>query len=256
MPSQTDGNVVVSQRLLDEQQNATFDTDYHTPEEMANKVAFLRQHFGGRPVTLLDAGGGNGVFCDAILELFPNWQATIVDVSDLLLGQNSPDPRKRLIKGSIFEIDHLFAGEKFDVISLNWILHHLVGNNYAASLENIRHALRLARGFLAPNGMICIGENRYQGVGGTNLPARLIYGLTSVETPSIARLVARHANTAGVGVCFQSEAAWLRLFSDVGLKEMYPRFVNRPFAITGLKKWGLLLKTAGKVHFYLGIAQS
>jgi SAM-dependent methyltransferase len=239
------------QRLLSESQNATFDTDYHTPKEFAAKLVVLRQHFGTRPVRLLDAGGGNGVFTDAVLAAMPGWSSTIVDISDHLLAQNAVSPAKRLVGGSIFDLETLLPGERFDMISVNWMLHHLIAGNYRASLDNIVAALRTCAAMLAPDGLLCVGENRYQGLGDSNVPARLIYALTAIEQPQIARLVARHANTAGVGVCFQSEQAWVKLFAGAGLTERYPRFHNHPFVITGLKKWGLLLKTAGKVHFYL-----
>lgn len=249
--STPNGRERVRQRLLSEVQNTSFDTEYHTAEEFAAKVDVLKRHFGRNPVHFLDAGGGNGLFTDALLEKFPTWSSTIVDVSDHLLVQNAPRARKRVVKASIYEAPHIFQGVQFDMISLNWILHHLVGENFENSVTNITQALLVCTSMLKAGGIICVGENNYSGVWGTNISARLIFGITAVRNPVVKSLVAQHANTAGVGVCFQSEVAWVELFLKAGLVECYPRYHHRPFNIRGLKKWALLLKTAGKVHFYL-----
>lgn len=246
----------MQQRLLSDAQNASFDTDFHAPNELEAKLSLLRAHFGNQKIQLLDAGGGNGSFSDVVLEAFPYWSSTIIDISDHLLSQNVPHPRKRLVKASIFDAATALSGEKFHVISINWMLHHLVGKNYSASLNNITRALSICTSMLDKDGLICIGENRYQGIGDCNIPAWLIYRLTTIRNSFLASLMAKHANTAGVGVCFQSEQAWAGLFARAGLVEIYPRFHNQPFQIRGLKKWALLIKTAGKVHFYLAPIRS
>jgi SAM-dependent methyltransferase len=239
------------QVMLSEVQNATFDTEFHSPKELAAKLKVLRAHFGDRPVRLLDIGGGNGVFTDSLFAEFPGWTSTIIDVSELLLHANKPHPSKRVIHGSLFDIDTLLPYAQFDCICINWVFHHLVGSDYASSIRNITHAIDLLSRRLAPGGLMCIGENRYDPVIGHNISARLIFEITAVRTPWIARLVGKHANTAGVGVCFQSEAAWRHLFAKAGLREAYPVFHYKPFNIKGIKKVALLLKEASQVHFHM-----
>ncbi len=239
------------QVLLSETQNATFDTEFHSPKELAAKLAVLRRHFGDRPVRLLDIGGGNGAFTDSLFDAFPNWTSTIVDVSEGLLAANTPRPGKTLIHGSLFDLDTLVPGARYECICINWVFHHLVGSDYASSISNIQSAINLLKSRLLPGGLLCIGENRYDPVVGHNISARLIFEITAIRTPWIARLVGKHANTAGVGVCFQSEAAWRQLFANAGLKEAYPVFRYKPFTIKGLKQVALLLKSAGQIHFHM-----
>jgi len=241
----------IEQRALSEAQNATFDTEYHSPAEFAAKLAVLKRHFGTRPVRMLDAGGGNGSFTDAVLEEFPNWTSTVIDVSRHLLAQNTVSERKTLLEGSIFDLRTLVPGCQFDLICINWMLHHLVGRTYQESRRNIVSALQVCCSALNDGGLLCVGENRYQGIGDTNISSWLIYRLTSIEMPAIARLVGKYANTAGVGVCFQAESGWLELFSTSGLEERYPSFRYRPFQIRELIKHALMLKSAGKIHYYL-----
>jgi SAM-dependent methyltransferase len=241
----------VEQVMLSETQNATFDTEFHAPKELAAKIAVLRKHFGERPVKLLDIGGGNGVFTDSLFAEFPNWTSTIIEVSEGLLKANTIDPRKRLIHGSLFDLDTLIPGEMYDCICINWVFHHLVGHDYASSIANIEKAMDLLGSRLAPGGLFCIGENRYDPIIGHNITSRLIYEITAIRTPWIAKLVGKHANTSGVGVCFQSEAAWRKMLTKAHLKEAYPPFYYKQFDIKGLKRAALMLKSAGQIHFHM-----
>jgi HAMP domain-containing protein len=75
----------MEQRLLSDAQNASFDTDFHAPKELEAKLSRLKTHFGNRKIQLLDAGGGNGSFSDVVLEAFPYWSSTIIDISDLIV---------------------------------------------------------------------------------------------------------------------------------------------------------------------------
>jgi methylase of polypeptide subunit release factors len=83
--------------LLNEKQNAAFDMEFHSREELATKFLLLEELSEDRPFNVLDLGGGNGIFVDQLLARFPKSSATIVDISSLLLAKNKPSERKRLI---------------------------------------------------------------------------------------------------------------------------------------------------------------
>src|SRR5215469_2725847 len=112
--------------LLDETQNQAFDTEYHSRKEMEDKIAHIASHFDNRAFSILDLGGGNGRFLDELLECFPGANGVLLDVSESLLSQNKAHSRKQLLKASVDQIPSLLQ-EKFDVITINWLLHHLVG---------------------------------------------------------------------------------------------------------------------------------
>jgi len=126
---------------LAETQNAAFDMECHTSEELERKFTLLDELTEGRPFTLLDLGGGNGLFADQLLARFPKGVVTIIDISSALLSKNNLSSRKELIHGAIENMGEIFAGRRFDYITMNWVLHHLVGKSYPICHENQRISL-------------------------------------------------------------------------------------------------------------------
>jgi ubiquinone/menaquinone biosynthesis C-methylase UbiE len=202
--------------LLNEEQSATFDAEYHSRPELDNKFLIFENFFNDRAFTVLDLGGGNGIFIDHMLDRFPLGSATILDSSSLLLNKNRPSDRKELIHGSIEHVSEILRGRTFDCITVNWVLHHLVGNTYRACRENCLKTLIQCRELLKPNGMLIVAENMFDGYVGTNIPSHLIYALTALRRPWCVSLTKRFFNTAGTGVCFQSQGAWQYIFALAG----------------------------------------
>jgi SAM-dependent methyltransferase len=237
--------------LLAEDQNATFDSEYHRPADFAAKVAHLKELFPGGPKSFLDLGGGNGRFLDKMLEAFPEATGTLVDVSALLLSKNKPHPRKRLIEGSLGELDALLGEQKFDVITINWVLHHLVGPSYDACTRNRAAVLTESAQFLTPGGVVVIAENMFKSP--MNAASHIIYAITRVSFPPFVKLARPFFNTAGVGVCFLSEPAWRRQFDSLGLTVVREHF-GLPWPCSRATKAALallLLHERRHGHFYL-----
>jgi ubiquinone/menaquinone biosynthesis C-methylase UbiE len=202
--------------LLSEEQNASFNQEFHTEEKLAAKFMLLQEWMKDRPFDVLDLGGGNGAFVDRALARFPKNSATIVDVSPLLLSANTPSDRKKLILGSIENLPDIFDGRTFDCITLNWVLHHLVGNSYSACWTNFLNTLEQCKQLLRPNGIVLVAENMFEGYLRSNLPSHLIYAITAIRFPWFVYFARRFFNTAGTGVCFQSQRAWRRVFAQAG----------------------------------------
>jgi SAM-dependent methyltransferase len=210
------GNAITTKKL-DEEQLEAFDTEYVTPElwEIVSKQIDAtwpsgRFHF-------VDLGGGNGKFADALLARYPNATGVVLDNGRSLLDKNIPHPNKRLVFGSIEDLDGSLQNEKFDLVCYNWVLHHLIDDSHKLSTRNQVRALEQARGLLNPGGRVSVFENFYEGTLFNSLPGRLIFALTSSRM--LAPLTKRFgANTAGVGVCFRSEASWKRAIAAAGLQ--------------------------------------
>lgn len=238
--------------LLDETQNAYFDYEYHTPEEMQAKLDFLGSRFStAPPLKIVDLGGGNGVFSDRLLDALPHAEVTLVDVSNYLLEKNRAHPRKTLMRGDIFDSPELLGHGQFDVVCINWVLHHLVDATYHGSLALQRHLLAIATQLLRPEGVVLVAENMFDGWGGTDAPSRIIYTLTRVRKPVATPMLRRFFNTAGVGVCFHSETAWGRLFERAGYVEATGRFYGKYWHNSVLKRTGLLMRSMRHAHFFL-----
>lgn len=204
----------MAMKQLSDEQLATFDTEYVTEALWAILTGQIdRTHPDGH-FTFLDIGGGNGVFADRLLAAYPDAKGAVLDNSRLLLDRNKPNPRKTLIEESAENLEQL--GGKYDLVFFNWVLHHLVGDGYGKSVRHVDQTLRKAAALLTPNGHISIFENMYNGLLIDNAPSHIIFNLTSAKAiaPIIRRL---GANTARLGVCFQSKSRWQRILRDAGI---------------------------------------
>jgi SAM-dependent methyltransferase len=202
--------------LLNETQSAAFDAEFHSGTELESKFLLLEERFSDRAFTVLDLGGGNGAFVDHLLARFPLGSASILDTSLLLLGKNSTSDRKELIHGSIEHMTDILRGRTFDCITVNWVLHHLVGNSYRACRENCLKTLIQCKELLKPSGTLIVAENMFDGYLGTNVPSHFIYSITALRWSWWMRFTKRFFNTAGTGVCFQSQRAWQHIFAQAG----------------------------------------
>jgi ubiquinone/menaquinone biosynthesis C-methylase UbiE len=213
-------------RFLAEQQNENFDHEYHSPEEARRTIDIIRARLPDGPATILDIGGGNGRFLDSLLSVFPTARGYLIDPSQVLLSRNSSNPQKHLVQGSVDRLEDIFANQTFDIITINFVLHHLVGGTWRQCVSNATNALKSAARLLTPDGMIIIAENMYDGILGRDLPSRIIYAISSIRNRQFVRLANRYFNTAGVGVCFHSQLAWEELFKRAGLKTEQKFFGN------------------------------
>ena len=169
--------------------------------------------------TLLDVGGGIGLFADKLLELYPKIEITIIDNSEYLLSLNKTDNRKILVNASVTNIPDFLKNKRFDIITINWVLHHLIGETRKASLEIITRTLLELKNHLNTNGNISVIENLYSGIVIDSFPSRFIYLLTSIKNPVLSGFIRKAGfNTAGTGVCFMSEKILRNIIKDAGLK--------------------------------------
>lgn len=203
---------------LTDDQAAAFEVDNHPESAVSAKYREIAEVFPGGPRSILDVGGGAGTFADRLLAHYPGAIVTNLDYSERLLAANRPNARKRLVCASVSEARALLDRQTFDVITMNFFLHHLVGPSYAACRENCLEVLRVCRELLAERGMLLIAEHDFAGPLGVNLPSRVIYEITRVKAPRFVRWVKPYFNTAGTGVCFRSRGSWLRLLRDAGFE--------------------------------------
>lgn len=181
----------------------------------------------------LDVGGGNGSYADKLIGRYPGCQVTIVDPDENALNENNPNSRKNLIQAHYQSFDCFF---KYDLIQFNWVLNHFVAPTYSKTHDLQLKGLKDAYDMLAPEGIVVIFENLYEGTDHSNIPGKRIYQLTS--STLIKTLVAKlGSNTAGVGVCFNSELFWREQLIKAGFSSVFSAHCYDFGNLNPIKKW-------------------
>ncbi|HWE22900.1 MAG TPA: class I SAM-dependent methyltransferase [Myxococcales bacterium] len=236
-------------RTLDDDQLRAFNTEQICEKEWAVLKPVFDERFANREFSFVDVGGGNGSFADMLLAAYPRARGVVLDPAEILLSENKPHPRKEVKLARAESMDELFGERKFDLILFNWILHHLVLDSYAKTIELQRAVILKARRLLERGGVISVLENLYEGNVVDAVPSRLIFELTSSKLlkPLVRRL---GANTAGTGVCFRSRTAWEKDATWAGLR--VAKFIEMtPKPIGAVKELLLQVKFVGHGFFWL-----
>ena len=239
---------------LSEEQNASFDAEYHSKLEVGDKLSALHEYFKVEEkagLRILDVGGGNGQFLDTVLDYFQSAVGTLIDISPMLINANLPHPRKCIIHGDLYNINRLLKAHGFDMIFINWVLHHLVGDTYDDCTRRAVLLLQSLRSFITERGLIIIAENLYDGWFQSNTPSKLIFAITSISNPLMVAATRRIANTAGVGVCFRSERAWSNIFSQCGFEERIGRKYGDYWNLPVYIRIGLTISKVRHGHFFI-----
>ena len=230
-------------KKLNEQQVLDFDTDYIQDADWDKLCEYLRILFPDGNFSFLDIGGGNGVFCDKVLNTFPKSTAVLLDNSEYLVSLNKKSERKRIICDSVENIDKLFQGETFNVVFLNLVLHHFVSNSYKSTHNNVTNTFLRLKPLLSSNGYVYVFEDFYNGLIFDGLASYLIYTLTSSKM--LAGLTRKFgANTGGTGVCFRSRKQWGKIIDECGYKIIHEGESH----LFTFPSWKRILLHMGKVN--------
>jgi len=238
-------------RRLEDDQVEAFDTEYVSGSRWDAVRDLIHAQFPDGNFSFLDVGGGNGKFADKLLDEFPRAKGTVVDNSELLLSRNIPHERKALLAESVESLSS--RGERYDLICIHWVLHHLVTDTYRGTRKNQTLALAQLSHLLTERGRISLYENLCDGWVFRNLPGWLIYQATS--TRALARLTRRFgANTGGVGVCFLSQDRWAESIAQAGLTiDRFQRPDPWVWPLRLLWRAGLHLKSMTIGHYWLSV---
>jgi SAM-dependent methyltransferase len=203
------------QVMLNDQQLEYFDYEYVTDESWAGFQNAVAIQFPDVPkLRFLDMGGGAGHFAKRVANAYPAWDIYVMDIAAPLLKEAQKKGLKVINLSILDDTPAEWAGS-FDIVSLNWVMHHLVGKNSADTDSNVLRALRNVKRLLSPRGIVSVYEHNVWGYFSHDFPGRLVYELTSSKM--LARLMSKlGSNTAGVGVRFRSVRAWQDIFESVG----------------------------------------
>ncbi len=106
---------------------------------------------------ICEVGGGNGILLRELEEIFGS------DKVDLAMVELTEAYRKNVVSPSINFIHGSILGpeiskEKYDIIIVREVIHHLVGETLKETLANQRKAIQNIFDFVKPNGLVIIDE--------------------------------------------------------------------------------------------------
>jgi Methyltransferase domain len=235
---------------LEDDQLVEFDTEYVTGALWDHVQELIEAQFPDGEFNVLDIGGGNGRFSDALLDHYPRATVVLFDNAQVLLDRNEAHPRKELVNASVTDLTSVVGDRRFDLVCLHWVLHHFVVESYTSTRRFQQEVLRQMRTCLSARGRVSVFEDLYDGAVVDRLPGRLIYTLTSLRrlAPLIHRL---GANTAGCGVCFLSERDWLETFAKARLSVEESRRFPDSLDVNLITRIALQAASAEMGHFWL-----
>ncbi len=202
-----------SVRLLSSQQMKNLDVEYISDGMFSYITTAIDRYLRLDKLGIVDVGGGSGSYADRLLDSYAKSLVTVVEPDKYLLNKNNRHKRKILYQG-LYQ-DCQLLPESYDAVEFNWVLHHFISDSYEKTVEMQKDGIKSAYLQLRKDGLLLIFENFYDGWLLSDIPCRLIYGLTaSKRLEKIIRSLG--ANTAGVGVCFHSERKWIHMIKEQG----------------------------------------
>lgn len=170
---------------------------------------------------VLDIGGGNGMLCDRLIEKNLCRKAVMMDISDEMIMANKIHNKKEVRRGDILDKEHANSNkEKYDIIFVNMIMHHLVAERSRESRALVDSACRNIKLMGKKKSIVLLYEQTYERKYKRIFsPGRIIYYLTRIRNPMVAGLMKRlGANTSSVGVRFREVTEWIKIFEEQGFE--------------------------------------
>ena len=215
-------------KMTGDQVEAFFDTEFEG-DQVKDFESLLEGVALDAPGTIVDVGGGVGRFAQIMVGRRPN-KVRVIDIDEKSIEVVKSVGSSR-IEGIVADaLDPPIFGDEA-VVTINLILHHLVGASESATLALQEAALTVWKGKVE---YIFINEYIYESFV-KNLSGKLIYAITSsVILSSIGALVGKFvpslmANTFGVGVRFRSDAEWRGLFVRCGFEVLASKYGKEEF---------------------------
>lgn len=206
----------IAQRQLGQQQIAKFRKDKFVTVQVEHFHGLMRSlKVDG---TVVDMGGGCGHFAHGLTEFGFKTRVVDTDEKSVQLARERYQQIDAVVGDALAPAP---AGDEA-VVCFNLMLHHLVADTDAKTLELQKRALEAWKGradYLFVNEYIY--ESYLPGFTG-----RLVYEITSnkvlsavgkvLSKPRVMRFL--RANTFGVGVRFRSHEEWLQVFDELGFE--------------------------------------
>ncbi len=180
---------------------------------LSRYLPHLKEYENRKNLKILDIGGATGHFAYLLKKHFKNSKVEIyvVDMTEYYTWEESSFGNDiHFICDSVENLKILFEENSFDLIFANRVFHHFVQSSWRKSLNSMDEYMHTIRTLLKNDGLFCVMDHFYNGAIIDSSSSFLIYTLTSIKNPYIAKIVKNlGAESAGVGTCFLSKRMWI-----------------------------------------------
>ena len=202
---------------------------------------------------VLDLGCGNGSFIKGLITSGVNGIFIGTDVSDNMIKDAKSDlsqnEQVQLLVADGFNLP-MSSETKFDLIHLDSVLHHLIGNTRAQSISSVNAMLKLLADRLTEDGVLLIEEMYYISHVFPNITSSLIfYGLKLLNFLHLDINKLRSEFQPGLEVNFFSQKQIEKLLQPYGMVKMIRR---HPWTRMPTMYRFFLLKEAGHISYMVG----
>lgn len=198
------------QHLVDESLIDRFDDDY-LDDGTLDRVLAAAAAACPAIADVADFGGGNGRLLDRVLDRIPAARGTNYEISARLRSLNADSPRKSVVAESFLAAG---ADARYDLVFINWVLHHLVGSDVGSTRGLIGQAAAAAWRALRPGGALVVAENLLESAIPETAASAALFAITRSRLlkPVVSRM-RDGAAIAGVGIYYLSGEELRRAFS-------------------------------------------
>lgn len=188
---------------------------------------------------ILDVGGGDGSFCTLLKKEFPEADVTLLEPSENLISL-CKDIRIRKIHGNLPDRLNLEFPEKFNIIFIRFVLHHLAAGSIDSSKILVKASLLELKKHLDPDGYLIISETFYESNIIDTLMRGVIFYLLAIQNRLNSKIPLTDFQL-NLRVCFYTRSELKKMIGDCGfaiidVRDNYShRNILKRFA---LKAWG------------------
>jgi ubiquinone/menaquinone biosynthesis C-methylase UbiE len=200
-------------------------------------------------LSVLDVGGGNGIFAKSIIGIYPNIDITIIDPSQSLLDMVN-DSRIKKAWGYLPDNLGLKEGTTFDYIHVKEVFHHITGRSIKESNELVKKSLLQLNKILNSNGYILVNELFYEGYIFPTLSRSLVFYLLLLQN-NLKIKIPLNEFLMGLDVCFYTRDELNELLSESGFEivDYHQEYWGNSLKtkLIFIKQWGRIIFIAKKI---------
>lgn len=190
--------------------------------------------------SIVDLGGGSGVFVKIVKKICPEIDVTVIDQSKVLLNEIKDSSIKKIHGKLPFDIS---LDKRYDIIHIKEVLHHLVTPSINESKALLKKSL-VIHDLLEDDGYLLIHELFYESFLIPTLSRTIIFYLLALQNNFRFNIPVKEF-LSGLNVVFYSRQEFAAILKNCGYNILTMRIFdwNHSFKtrLLLLKNWGRML---------------